>query len=251
MLKIVAIGGGDIGRTGCPVETQEIDEQIIRLTGKSKPKVLFIPTASGDSEIYCQTFDEHFGGRLGCSTDILRLIGPKRADDHEAASRILESDAVYVGGGNTWRMMRIWHRHRVDEVLQEAARRGIVLSGLSAGAICWFRFGNSDSRRFKNPEAPLIRVSGLNLISATLCPHHDVEADRQADLAQMMRRTPGVAIALDNCCAIEIQGDNYRILTSREGARARKVYWQRGVLCEEFLKQDESHRTLKSLLSKS
>lgn len=251
MLKIVAIGGGEIGRPGCPVETEEIDEQIIRLTGKSKPKVLFIPTASGDSEAYCQAFEEHFGSRLGCSTDVLRLVGPSRADDYEAASKILESDAVYVGGGNTWRMMRIWCSHGVDEALREAARRGIVMSGLSAGAICWFRFGNSDSRRFKNPEAPLIRVSGLNLIPATLCPHHDVEVDRQADLVEMMRRTPGVAIALDNCCAVEIQGDTYRILTSRERAHASKVYWRNGVLCEQLLKQDGEPRSLKNLLSRS
>ena len=77
MGKIVALGGGEIGRPGYPIETTAIDEEIIRLSGKNKPRLLFIPTASRDSEIYIETLQKHFGERLGCKIDVLRLATEK------------------------------------------------------------------------------------------------------------------------------------------------------------------------------
>jgi dipeptidase E len=71
MKKIVAIGGGEIGKPGYPVETTKIDKEILRLTGKKSPRLLFIPTASDDSELYFETVKKHFGKRLGCTTDVL------------------------------------------------------------------------------------------------------------------------------------------------------------------------------------
>lgn len=247
--KIVAIGGGEIGKPGYPVETTEIDEHIVRLTGKSRPKILLIPTASGDSDIYPPTFEKHFGGTLGCRTDTLYLI-KARPSLSEIEEKILGSDAVYVGGGNTWRMMRIWRMRGVDMVLKEAYRRGIVLSGLSAGAICWFRFGNSDSRRYSKSDAGLVRVTGLGLLNAAFCPHCDINEDRKPNLREMMRRTPGVALALDNCCAIEVVDDTYTIITSRPGARAYRVYWSAGQCHEEALEGDTASGPLHRLLTK-
>lgn len=249
MRKIVAIGGGEIGRPGYPVETTAIDERIVELTGKSNPRVLLLPTASGDSDTYFPVFQKHFGEGLGCRTDVLYLVKGNPSHD-EARDKILSSDAVYVGGGNTARMLRVWRRTGVDVILKEACDKGIVLSGLSAGAICWFRFGSSDSRKFKNPSAGLIRLSGLGFVRATLCPHYDVEADRRPELHDMMRRTPGVAIALDNCSAIEIVGDEYRVLTSRPGANAYRVYWSSGVCHEDILPCESTYRPLSSLLRK-
>src|SRR5690606_6160908 len=112
------------------------------------------------------------------------------------------SDIIYVGGGNTLKMMTIWRRMGVDTLLKKAYRKGIILSGVSAGAICWFSYGNSDSRKFTSRSSQLIKVRGLELIPALFCPHYDVEKHRQNDLRKMMMKTPKiVAIALDNCCA--------------------------------------------------
>src|SRR3989344_6273389 len=146
-MKIIAIGGGEIGRPGYPVETTKIDKEIITLTGKQKPRLLFVPTASSDTESYFEVVKKHFGKRLGCKTDVLYLIKEKPSKK-EIEEKIFQSDIVYVGGGNTLKMMKVWRNTDVDKVLKEAYGKGIVLSGVSAGSICWFRWGNSDSRRF-------------------------------------------------------------------------------------------------------
>lgn len=132
MKKIVAIGGGGIGRPGTKAETVSIDKEIIRLTGKKHPRLLFIPTASSDSPTYYPVIQKYFGKQLGCKTDVLYLIN-KELSKKEIERKILSSDIVYVGGGNTLKMLRIWKTQGVDKILKKAWDKGIVLSGLSAG----------------------------------------------------------------------------------------------------------------------
>lgn len=247
MRKIVAIGGGEIGRPGFPVETTAIDKEIIKLSGRKNPRLLFIPTASSDSEGYRKTVEAHFG-RLGCKIDALNLLKDKLSKK-EIEKKILGSDIIYVGGGNTLKMMKIWRKSGIDKILLKAHKKGVVMSGLSAGSICWFKYGNSDSRKFSNPEAGLIKVRGLGLIEALHCPHYNVEKFRKSDLKEMMKKTSGVAIALDNCCAIEIVDDSYRIISSKKGANGYKVYWKAGKYHEEMIKKG-GHKPLKELLSK-
>ncbi len=227
MKKIVTIGGGEIGSPGCPVETIALDKEIIRLTGKKSPKVLFIPTASSDSVGYYGTIQKHFGKRLGCRTDVLWLIKEKPSRK-EIEHKVMTSDIVYVGGGNTLKMIRVWKSCGLDTILKKAWAKGIVLSGLSAGSICWFRAGTSDSRRDNNPDADLIKVSGLGFIPAIHSPHYDVEKDRRPGLKKIMKKTSGIAIAIDNCCAVEFIDDTYRVIASKPGAKAYKVYWKAG-----------------------
>jgi len=238
MKKIIAIGGGEIGRPGFPVETTKIDKEIINLTGKKSPKLLFIPTASGDSELYFNTVNKHFGKILGCKVDVLYLTKEKLSKK-EIEQKILGSDIVYVGGGNTLAMMKVWKKNGVDKILKQAYEKGIVLSGLSAGSICWFKWGISDSKRFSNPKADLIKVSGLNLINALHCPHYDVEVGRKSDLKKMMMKTSGMAIAIDNCCAMEVIDGKYRIISSKSHANAYRVYWKNGQYFEEIIKKEE------------
>lgn len=238
MGKIVAIGGGEIGRPGYPIETTSIDQEIVNLTGKSHPKILFIPTASLDSTGYYETVKAHFDSRLNCSTDVLYLIREKPTIQ-EIERKLFSSDTVYVGGGNTLRMMNVWKNYGLTDLLRKAHAKGIVLSGLSAGAICWFRYGNSDSRKFTKSNTRLIRVSGLNLVNALFCPHYDVEQDRKAELKAMMKKTPGIALALDNCSALEIVDSNYRVISSKKTANAYKVYWKKGKFFHELIPKRE------------
>jgi dipeptidase E len=249
MKKLVAIGGGEIGRPGYPAETTDIDKEIIRLSGKKHPSLLFIPTASSDAESYYEAVKKHFGERLGCKTYVLYLIKGKPTGG-EIANTILDSDIVYVGGGNTERMMRIWRSSGTDRILRQAYEKGIVLTGLSAGAICWFRWGNSDSRKLTNPNADLIRVSGLGLINALYCPHYDIEKDRKPDLKKMMKKVSGVAIAVENCCAFEIVDDKYRIISSRPSANAYKVYWSRSKFFEQIIQKKRNFEPVSDLLKK-
>lgn len=227
MSTIVAIGGGELK----DLDTLPIDRTIVKLTHKKHPKALFIPTASNESVGYYETFQSVYGKKLGCETDVLYLIKEKLSKK-EIERKILSADIIYVGGGNTLRMLRIWRKYGVDTLLHKAHRQGIILSGLSAGAICWFRYGSSDSRRFmKNGEQSeyLMRVSALGLVPLTLSPHHIREKKlRESGMQDIMQRTPGVALALDDNSAILIQDDRYEVLKSKQDAGIKKVFRKKG-----------------------
>src|SRR5262249_22797183 len=153
MGKIIAIGGGKLDEG----TTRLIDERIITLAGAVRPKALFVPTASTDPEQACERFRRAYEGE--CEIDVLRLDGrPTRA---ELWRQISGADLIYVGGGNTLKMMTRWRHLGVDQMMIEAYGKGTVMCGVSAGAICWFLYGNSDSRRFNSPtdSFPLIRVA--------------------------------------------------------------------------------------------
>lgn len=237
--RIIAIGGGRIRISGRQKpQTTAIDEAVISACAKRRPRVLFVPTASHDDTEYCEAFKRHYGRTLGCRVDTLLLYRDRPARK-AIREHILGADLIYVGGGNTLRMMNLWRRLGVDRYLDQARRQGVVQAGLSAGAICWFRFGNSDSRKFSNPDDnTLIRVSGLNFVNALCCPHYDAESHRQPALKGMMKKTPGVAIALDNCAAIEIDTDHCRIITGRRDASAYRVCWSEGRYYKDKLGKD-------------
>jgi dipeptidase E len=241
--KIVAIGGGELSS----LETLAIDREVVRLTGKRRPRALFIPTASSDSRDYWEGFKRVYEGELGCSTDVLNLLGVNPGRE-ELEQRILSTDLVYVGGGNTLMMMRRWRRLGVDEILKTAWNRGIVLSGLSAGAICWFSFGHSDSMSFYNTDRwKYVRVKGMGLIDGIGVTHYHVEG-READFQRMVKRHRETGIAIDNNCALEVLDDGYRLVTSKEGARAYKIYKQRGRVVTERIEQKTELAPLAGLL---
>lgn len=250
-MRIVAIGGGEIGRPGYPIETRAIDKEIMSLTGKKHPKVLLLPTASGDSEIYYPTFEKYYGKQLGCKTDVLYLIKEKPSTS-EIESKIINSDIIYVGGGNTLRMLKVWRRSGVDKILEKANKKNIILAGVSAGAICWMKYGNSNFREFdKSEDNELGKLKGLNFVNLMVCPHYDVEKNRRPSLMNMIKKHGGIAIALENCSALEIIDDKYRIITSKKGANAYKLHKSKGKVIEEKLPLDKKFKPLKELRRRS
>jgi len=244
---IVAIGGGQIRTRG----TAPIDREIIRLSHKKNPRLLFIPTASSDSEIYWKRVQKYFGDFLKCKTDVLFLIR-----EHPSPERILSkiswADIVYVGGGNTLQMMRIWRRLGVDKLLISAYESGTVLCGISAGSICWFDSGHSDSMCFYNPRKwKYIRVKGLGLISGIHCPHYNSETlgiPRRAHFREMIQKTGGIGIAIENNCAIEfIDGQFYRVIASKPYARAYTVYKSGGEVVARQIRREKQLAPVASL----
>jgi dipeptidase E len=236
---IVAIGGGQITTRG----TADIDREIIRLSHKKHPRVLFLPTASSDSMTYWAHFSEYFDKFLKCTTDVLCLVNqPPPA--REIERKILAADIVYVGGGNTLFMMRLWRRLGVDRVLKAAYEDGIVLAGISAGAICWFDSGHSDSMSFYHPHRwNYINVKGLGLIRGVHCPHYNSATQgvpRRNDFREMIRRIGGTGIALENNCAMEFIDDRfYRVIASNDRARAYRVYRAGGEVVAEQIRKEE------------
>lgn len=219
-MRIVAIGGGEIGR----LETLELDAEVVRLTGKRRPRLVFLPTAAADDPGYVAVVEQHYGRRLGCQVSPLLLYDHRVAvGDVEGALR--SADIVYVGGGNTLRMMKFWRRRGVDTALRRAAADGTVLAGISAGAICWCSSGVSDSRSFTTTGESweYIAVRGLGLVEIVVCPHFDADADRQTAAVALARRLRRSVLGLDDCTALEIVDQTWRILSTREGSTAHLV----------------------------
>lgn len=225
--KIVAIGGGQIKTAG----TLAIDKEIIRLAEKKKPKLLFIPTASSDSKKYWNHIKRYYGTKLGCKTSVLFLLKETLLPE-EIKKKILSSDIIYVGGGNTLQMMKIWRRLGVDKLLKTAWERGTVLCGISAGSICWFESGHSDSMSFYNPKKwKYINVRGLGFLRGIHCPHYNSETlgiPRRSHFRKMIQKIGGIGIAVDNNCAIEFIDDKYRVVTSKKDAKAFRVFRKNG-----------------------
>lgn len=212
-MKIISIGGGKLALR----QTLPIDRFIVKLTRKKRPRALFIPTASGDDADYCEIFDRIYGTKLNCQVDCLRLLG-RNGERKQLSKRILAADLIYVGGGNTMRMMKLWRKLGIDKMLRKAGHQGTVLTGLSAGAICWHRWGHSDSMSFSAGNRPWshIRVRSLDFIPHLYCPHLDGEK-RHDSLVAMLRRGE-MAVACDNNAAIYYGPHGARCITSRQRA---------------------------------
>lgn len=150
------------------------------------------------------------------------------------------------------KMMTILRKLGVDKLLIKAYEQGKVMCELSAGSICWFEFGCSDSRKFTSNSNKLIKVSGLGLINALHCPHYDKEENREQILKEMMKSTYKiVSIALDNCVALEIIDDTYRIIRSNKEWKAYKVYWINGEYIKQEIYVSDKFNKISDLLSKN
>jgi dipeptidase E len=233
-MNIVAIGGGSLGLG----ETELFDRILISLAGLGKPTALFIPTASGDDETYIREFEITYG-QYGCRTEILRL------HSGEDPRKIEMADLVYVGGGNTKMMLELWRVAGVEEHLRRHAESGKPVGGVSAGAICWFRVGNSDWPQYEGvPGVNTARLDCLGWVDMVACPHTLREEFRLAEFRAMMALEQGTGLGLDDGCAIQIHDDQYRILAAIPGSRAHRIEWRGGQLLELDLDPHEDFRPL-------
>lgn len=233
MGKIVAIGGGELRYN----ETLPIDRYIVEFSETPNPKLLFIPTASSDSQGYIEIVKRIYGEQLGCEVDTLLLVD-NDITENEIREKILSANIIYVGGGNTVRMMETWRARNVDTYLKEAYKNNTVLSGLSAGSICWFSKGHSDSNWFDNPEVwEYTQVPGIGLIPAIHCPHYNESGREQFDEMIETENIPGIAI--ENNCAIVIKDDMYKIIKSDSNSKAYLLKNnQRKVSKKELIAED-------------
>lgn len=211
---IVAMGGGGFSmEPGNPL----LDEYVLALAGKERPRVCFVPTASGDAEGYIQRFYEAFPEDR-CLPAHLALFRRAVAD---LRSFVLEQDVLYVGGGNTASMLAVWRAHGLDSILREAWERGVILCGLSAGSLCWFEAGVTDS--FGPGLASLRGLLGF--LPGSNCPHYDGEPERRPAYRRLVAAgelPPG--LAAEDGVAVRFAGTEVlEIVSSRPDARAFRV----------------------------
>ena len=247
MLNVIAIGGGDLGGG----ETISLDQLIVHSTGKTHPNALFIPTASDDSLEYWDIFQSIYKERLGCQTDVLYLI--REHPTFEAIQeKIAWADLIYVGGGNTRTMLALWRQLGVDRLLEDAGQRGTILSGLSAGANCWFKYANSDAPIIEGEVGvKTVRVKCLGLVDIAMCPHMKREEFRLEEFTHMMKSTPGIGIGLDDMCALQIRGQEYKIIAAEDGMVAHKIYWEGEQFHHERIEPTQNFQPLEQLISGS
>jgi len=211
---ILAMGGG--GFTMEP-DNPMLDDFVLGLAKPREPRILFLPTASGDPTAQIVAFQARFGDRA-CHVEHLSLFR-FHGNDRTARDIVLEQDIVYIGGGSMRNLLAIWRAHALDEVLVEAWERGIVLAGLSAGAMCWFEGGVSRS------GGPPETIAGLGLLPGSLSVHADGEPERLPVFMEAIRRgdLPG-GWAADDGVGLLFRGTELeRAVSSRPGAAAMRL----------------------------
>lgn len=227
--QIIPIGGGGFYRDS---ENLELEKYIIRQSGSENARIAFLPTASGEPDHYVSSFYAAFL-KLNCRPSVLTFF--KRTPD--LRSFLLSQDIIYVGGGNTKSLLAVWHDWGMPEILREAWQSGIVLTGVSAGAICWFEQGLTDS--FSDGLRPL---ACLGILPGSCCPHYDGEAQRRPSYHRLIASGEiSAGVAIEDWTGVHFKGTEiHNVITSKRGAKAysvRAVYGsvQEVALVSEFL----------------
>ncbi len=223
--NIVAIGGGGFGRS---LGSLAIEKYIISLVKKKNPKICFIPTASGDNDLYKLNFYRAFS-KLKCITSHIDFFS--RTEDLE--EKVSTQDIIYVGGGNTKSMLAVWKDWNLHEILKKAYENGIVMSGVSAGAICWFDKGITDSYADK-----LEIIDCLGIVKGIACPHFDEEKERKPYVYEIIQKEIiKSCICIEGNCALHIKNNiEYNSVNfSKANKKCLRIFNENNQLQEEIL----------------
>lgn len=213
MKKLVCIGFGNIPRymNGklMPYETKEIDEEIVRLTNKKNPKLLFISLASYHPK-------EYFGGiykvysKLGCSISHFDI----NKDYDELEKDIFSSDIIYVGAGDTKYLLQQLRNNKIDDLLIKAYEKGIVCVGVSAGTYIWFKYTYN-------------LIKGMDVVNAVCCAHYnEKDESKKKQFYDVIKENNLTGYAIENCVAIEFLDENIKIIKSDPNNNAYKITYE-------------------------
>ena len=228
--QIIAIGGGGFGRN--PGEGI-IENYILNQANNKNPKICFIPTATGDNEAYKNNYYATFT-KLNCRPVHLDFF--KRTPDLD--SLINEQDVIFVGGGNTKSMLAVWKEWGLDLILKDAYKNGVVMSGVSAGAICWFDQGITDSW-----SEDLKVMDCLGFVEGACCPHYDEEPQRRPSLKKFLsQKILESCYAVDGGCALHIDDEKeYRSIAFSKNKKSFLVEFNNEELVENSFPVTDIH----------
>lgn len=229
MGRIVAIAGGNLS------STRELNAHTIKLTNVKNPDVLFIGTASHDANEYIEVITKAFN-LLECEVKSLCLCS-KNYTEQEIDDLLAWADIIYVGSGDTIFMMQIWKQYGLDEKLKKIYEKDLaVLTGISAGAICWFRCGYSDSESFHDEENwNYCWADGmLDIFHMAYCPHYNEEGRNSFD--ERLREKDLVGLAMENDTAfVENNGYQY-FVRSNANAKAFMITYKNEIMEKQDIK---------------
>lgn len=195
--QVIAIGGGGFGRN---TKHNKIEKYILSQSDKRIPNIVFIPTASAEDKGYIVNFYSCFSN-LSCKPSHINFF--QRTP--RLNSIINRADIIYTGGGNTKSMLAVWREWKLDRLLLKGYQDGKILCGVSAGAICWFEQGITDSW-----ASNLSTMDCLGFLKGMACPHYQEEDDRRPSVHKMLKNKssmPGYAI--DGGAAVHFKNGNY------------------------------------------
>jgi len=222
--EVIAIGGAAFS---AEPRNLALDRYVLDQSKKPRPKVLMIPTATGDNTEYIAKFYAAYS-----ALDARPAHLPFFHRTPDLRSLVLTQDVIFVGGGNTRSMLAVWKEWGLPEILREASAAGVVMAGVSAGAICWFEQGVTDSWADRLRPLPC-----LGWLSGSCCPHYDGEVERRPAYHTLLGEgqiKPGYAIE-DGVAAHFKNGELAAVVSKREGARAYRVSLSDGRVQEKPL----------------
>jgi peptidase E len=210
--QIVAFGGGGFSIGS---DNTLLDDYVVGLVRRPRPKVCFLPTASGDADHYVLRFYRAFSSRCDTSHVSLFRRDPGAGD---LRRHLLSRDVIYVGGGSVLSLLGTWRAHGIDSILFDAWDSGVVLCGPSAGSLCWFAEGVTAFH-----GAPR-RVQGLGFLPHSNCVHFSEEPERWDAYRRMLAAGMRDGYAVDDGAALHFLGDRLlRAVSSKAGARVYRV----------------------------
>lgn len=251
----IFVWGGDINL--------KFTRYIAELTGKEHPRLCYLPTASGDHPDNIQYWNS-ICHALQLDTLVMKVWVSSSPHNISFEEALLHSDAIVVGGGNTLNMLGIWRAQGIDKILEKALKRGIILSGGSAGSLCWFDHGVSDSR----PER-LSVVDGLGFLPYSNCPHYDLQdrrelynrliADKSLPAGYAMDENAGILFVNGQATECIVQNERYNAYTvcrnRKQGVDIepmdRKIVIAKGALSENAYETIEVNRKLSDLVTEN
>ena len=208
--QIVALGG-----LGEDDEAGRLVRYALGLTGKERPRVCLVPTASSELPEYIVRFYANLSGYADCS-HVSFFPWPQE----DLREHVLSQDAIFVTGGNTANLLAIWRVHGFDRLIREAWEQGIVLAGSSAGMICWFEAGVTDSF---GPQLDGMR-DGLGFLAGSACPHYDGEERRRPVYTELVANGFPAGVAAEDAVGLHYVGTElHEVITVRQGSRAYRV----------------------------
>ncbi|MDF1811498.1 MAG: peptidase E [Verrucomicrobiales bacterium] len=202
-------------------DNKKIDRYILDQVESECPNVCFIPTASGDAESYTERFYKHFKPE-NCTPSHLSLFSGETED---IEGFLMQQDVVYVGGGNTRNMLALWDLWGVSRILKNAYHQGTLLTGISAGSLCWYEQGLTDSF-----PGQLVPIDCLGLLEGSNCPFfdgHEEKATVYPDLIEQQKIMPGIATDI-GVCLHYVDGNLHRVFAGKEGVAAYQFRRENG-----------------------
>ena len=226
--QIIAFGGGGFStENGNPL----LDDHVLGLTRRKRPRVCFVPTASGDADHYVVRFYRKFSHTADCShVSLFRRDRGAGAVEGDLRAHLLQQDVIYVGGGSVVSLLGAWRAHGLGDILEECWRAGVILCGGSAGSLCWF--GEAVTAFHGAPE----RVRGLGFLPHSNCVHYDAEPERRTEFHGYVAEGMIAGYGADDGCALHFRGTElYDVISSTSGAGAYRVEAVDGEVIETSL----------------